>query len=537
MYSLYQMSDWTIQYFRQMHPNFHIASHPGVGLNIYSHHEKLLVADTKYAFVGGIDLCFGRGEAPGYPIGEPIPGKNYFPGIDYSNMRVADFHDIDKWEKNTDFDKSKVPRVPWRDIHCRLEGPIIHQYKRHFAQYWNYVNVPVTTYPWILKASTDYLQRIDMFTKVTKIKSNTEGYIIKEVRDKKKVRMGLTVNTFPITRTPMANDFECQSLRSVSYWSLGLPRTNPERSIYDTYIEMIRKANHFIYIENQFFISRTDDKEIIKNEIVNELAKKVIEKILSNQKFLLVIVIPQVPGFAGDIKGQPGVLLRAMFELYLQTIYKSERSLIRQISKVTPNWENYVKIFGLRNHGIVGGVPHTEIVYVHSKLMIVDDDVAIMGSANINDRSLLGDRDSEIAVKFFQHYKDKYSTLAGLPFSKSPGVHDLRKRCWQTLFGITDIGMLEDPLSPDTISAIDKQAAINDQVYWNLFQDFPHDTLKYVKTIPQRRVPPMDEYLREVQKIRGVHVNYPLLFLDSEDIKNYGYLDVVADIMPVKLLA
>ncbi len=30
--------------------------------------------------------------------------------------------------------------------------------------------------------------------------------------------------------------------------------------------------------------------------------------------------------------------------------------------------------------------------------MIVDDRVALIGSANINDRSLMGDRDSEIAI-------------------------------------------------------------------------------------------------------------------------------------------
>lgn len=30
--------------------------------------------------------------------------------------------------------------------------------------------------------------------------------------------------------------------------------------------------------------------------------------------------------------------------------------------------------------------------------MIVDDDKVILGSANINDRSMLGNRDSEIAV-------------------------------------------------------------------------------------------------------------------------------------------
>ena len=42
--------------------------------------------------------------------------------------------------------------------------------------------------------------------------------------------------------------------------------------------------------------------------------------------------------------------------------------------------------------------PVTEILYIHSKLMIVDDQKLILGSANINDRSMLGDRDSEIAI-------------------------------------------------------------------------------------------------------------------------------------------
>jgi len=52
----------------------------------------------------------------------------------------------------------------------------------------------------------------------------------------------------------------------------------------------------------------------------------------------------------------------------------------------------------LRNHGKINGLPATEIVYVHSKLMIADDSVILIGSANINDRSLMGDRDSEIGL-------------------------------------------------------------------------------------------------------------------------------------------
>lgn len=35
---------------------------------------------------------------------------------------------------------------------------------------------------------------------------------------------------------------------------------------------------------------------------------------------------------------------------------------------------------------------------MHSKVMIVDDNTVIIGSANINDRSMLGKRDSELAV-------------------------------------------------------------------------------------------------------------------------------------------
>ena len=40
----------------------------------------------------------------------------------------------------------------------------------------------------------------------------------------------------------------------------------------------------------------------------------------------------------------------------------------------------------------------TELIYVHSKLLIVDDCSVIIASANINDRSLLGNRDSELGI-------------------------------------------------------------------------------------------------------------------------------------------
>lgn len=42
---------------------------------------------------------------------------------------------------------------------------------------------------------------------------------------------------------------------------------------------------------------------------------------------------------------------------------------------------------------------------MHSKCIIVDDEYILLGSANINDRSLNGDRDSELAMIMSRHYE------------------------------------------------------------------------------------------------------------------------------------
>ena len=53
------------------------------------------------------------------------------------------------------------------------------------------------------------------------------------------------------------------------------------------------------------------------------------------------------------------------------------------------------------------------MVYVHSKLLIVDDEVALVGSANINMRSLSGTRDTEIAACLFQPPAESAAAAAG----------------------------------------------------------------------------------------------------------------------------
>ena len=59
----------------------------------------------------------------------------------------------------------------------------------------------------------------------------------------------------------------------------------------------------------------------------------------------------------------------------------------------------YISVSGLRTHGELNGKLVTELVYVHSKLLIADDRKCIIGSANINDRSLTGELSRISSVK------------------------------------------------------------------------------------------------------------------------------------------
>lgn len=34
--------------------------HARVGVFLWAHHEKIVVVDQTYAFLGGLDLCYGR---------------------------------------------------------------------------------------------------------------------------------------------------------------------------------------------------------------------------------------------------------------------------------------------------------------------------------------------------------------------------------------------------------------------------------------------------------------------------------------------
>ena len=86
------------------------------------------------------------------------------------------------------------------------------------------------------------------------------------------------------------------------------------------------------------------------------------------------------------------------------------------------NWTDYISFSSLRRAGVnPSGKPMQEIIYVHSKLLLVDDEHLVVGSANINDRSMDGNRDSEVCL----HFDDKNSDT----------IKNFRLRLWSAYLG------------------------------------------------------------------------------------------------------
>lgn len=120
-----------------------------------------------------------------------------------------------------------------------------------------------------------------------------------------------------------------QLVRSAGLWSLGLQSKRTENSIQMAYLELIGAAKKFIYIENQFFISSTAG-EPIKNKIAEALVLRIRRAIEENQNFLVVVVIPLLPGFEGSVEEKKGAVLRLTLGYQQYTISRGETSVMEE---------------------------------------------------------------------------------------------------------------------------------------------------------------------------------------------------------------
>lgn len=88
-----------------------------------------------------------------------------------------------------------------------------------------------------------------------------------------------------------------------------------QHSIQNAYCEIIRNSKHFVYIENQFFITATGDQQKpIKNQIGAAMVERIVRAARNGEKYKMIIMIPAVPAFAGDLKLDEALGTRAIME-------------------------------------------------------------------------------------------------------------------------------------------------------------------------------------------------------------------------------
>ncbi|XP_043723030.1 phospholipase D zeta 1-like [Telopea speciosissima] len=341
----------------------------------------------------------------------------------------------------------------------------------------------------------------------------------------------------------------CQIIRSVGQWSAGTSQT--ESSIHNAYCSLIEKAEYFIYIENQFFISGLSGDEIIRNRVLEALYRRILRAYKEKKCFRVIIVIPLLPGFEGGLDDGGAASVRAIMHWQYRTICRGQDSILHKLYDLLgPRTHDYIHFYGLRAYGRLfdGGPIATSQVYVHSKIMIIDDHIALIGSANINDRSLLGSRDSEIAV-LIEDKEFVDSSMFAKPWKAGKFAFSLRLSLWSEHLGLRagEVSRISDPVVDATYKDIWMATAkTNTMIYQDVFACVPNDLIhsrvairqsmaywkeRLVYTTIDLGIAPekLESYqygdikatdpMQRLESVRGHLVSFPLDFMCQEDLR------------------
>lgn len=124
-----------------------------------------------------------------------------------------------------------------------------------------------------------------------------------------------------------------------------------EHSIANAYINVIQNSQHFVYIENQFFITATSDaQKPVKNKIGAAMVERILRAARAGEKYRMIIVIPAIPGFAGDLKDDASLGTRAIMEFQYNSINRGGHSIMETISREGVDPNQYISFYNLRNY-------------------------------------------------------------------------------------------------------------------------------------------------------------------------------------------
>ncbi|CAL0303329.1 unnamed protein product [Lupinus luteus] len=435
---------------------------------IYTHHQKTVIVDADagnnrrkiVAFVGGLDLCDGRYDTPHHSIFRTL-----------QTLHKDDYHNP-TFTGNT----GGCPREPWHDLHSKIDGPAAYDVLTNFEERW-------------LKASKPH--------GIKKLKISYDDALLRLER----IPDIIGINDAPSVGDDDLEAWHVQIFRSIDSNSVkGFPKDPKDAtsknlvcgknvlidmSIHTAYVKAIRAAQHFIYIENQYFIGSSfhwsQHKDLGANNLIPmEIALKIAEKIKANERFAVYIVIPMWPEGVPTGAATQRILFwqNKTMQMMYETIYKA---LVEVGLEAAFSPQDYLNFFCLGNREAVdlyanvsvSGTPPPAnspqaisrnsrrfMIYVHSKGMIVDDEYVILGSANINQRSMEGTRDSEIAMGAYQPnhtWERKYSHPLGQ-------IHGYRMSLWAEHTGTIE----ECFLQPESLECVRRVRAMG-EMNWKQF--------------------------------------------------------------------
>jgi phospholipase D1/2 len=122
------------------HPDHNVFENASDMTFYWAHHEKFIVIDYDLAFIGGLDLCFGRWDTKQHPLADAHPAgveNEVFPGQDFNNNRIMDFQSVEDWKSN-ELSKAEYGRMPWHDVAMGVIGPCVYDIAEHFILRWNF---------------------------------------------------------------------------------------------------------------------------------------------------------------------------------------------------------------------------------------------------------------------------------------------------------------------------------------------------------------------------------------------------------------
>ena len=482
------------------------------------------------------------------------------------------------------------PRMPWQDVQCQIEGPAVFELARNFSQRWNSVaKLYETSFKRAHAAASTILQAVG-----ARLPAAPKAPRIAEAHQPKAPAPKCGGQCVQVLRSAPAKLLKDEAKAAGEQASTAGEAQN---NCLKAMVKAIRGAQHFIYIEGQFFQTdhgefgetsamhsgpmsmllnlsaqpefvryqemleikgATDARDILRrlrwakvddvlrevrgqqfmhdlntvlknaatveamrllgkpqqrvsNPIGRELVRRIRRALNDELPFHVYLVVPVHPEGTLDtlnIMTQVHLTMHSLVfgdhslvngvrRAILAARYRKERKMpaqeaqamamrlpVDKLEREVPNeWQQYLTLLNLRTWDTIGGKPVTEQVYVHSKLLIADDRVAVLGSANINDRSMLGDRDSELAV-IVTDAERKLVKLNGVhPVPVGASIHQLRRDLWEKLFGLksrdraaSSVGsaaIMEGPAAPATWRAIQRVATKNAEAYEESFWFIP----------------------------------------------------------------